>query len=195
MNDNDTERMTLGKYPTISWNADGYINWLTQQGINEFSKSATNIITAGIGVATGGIGLGIGAIAMSSEVLDIFGTYQEGKQQGAIIGGKNTGDLMSVTDRNTFIFYRMHCKKSQIEKIDQYFTKFGYKVNSLKTPNITGRTYFNYVEIAPSEEIGFGNIPAKYMEQINKAFRKGITIWHDHSKIGDYSVNNTIVTP
>ena len=32
------------------------------------------------------------------------------------------------------------------------------------------------------------------LEEINDAFRKGITIWHDHSKIGDYSVSNTIVS-
>lgn len=31
----------------------------------------------------------------------------------------------------------------------------GYKINRIKTPNITGRLNFNYVEIGQNEEIGF----------------------------------------
>lgn len=54
--------------------------------------------------------------------------------------------------------------------------------------------YFNYVQVASSDDVASGSIPQKYMKEINNAFRKGITIWHDHSKIGDYSVSNTIVT-
>ena len=32
--------------------------------------------------------------------------------------------------------------------------RFGYAVKSLAMPNITGRAYWNYVEIGASEEIG-----------------------------------------
>ena len=77
--------------------------------------------------------------------------------------------------------------------VDNYFTRFGYKVNRLKTPNITGRRYFNYVQVGSSDDVASGSIPQKYMKEINDAFRKGITIWHDHNSIGNYSVSNTIV--
>lgn len=70
----------------------------------------------------------------------------------------------------------------------------GYKINETKIPNITGRTYWNYVEIGSSEEIGHGNLPNKYLEEINNIFRKGVTIWHNHANIGNYSLNNTIVS-
>lgn len=70
----------------------------------------------------------------------------------------------------------------------------GYKVNRLKTPNVTGRAYFNYVQVASSDDPCYASIPEMYLDEIIKAFRRGITIWHDASKIGDYSVNNAIVS-
>ena len=72
---------------------------------------------------------------------------------------------------------------------------FGYQINRVKVPNITGRTHWNYVEIGPSEDIGYGDVPTSYMEVINNACRKGVTIWHNHANVGNYSLSNTIVTP
>jgi hypothetical protein len=70
----------------------------------------------------------------------------------------------------------------------------GYKTIRVVSPNLTGRTYWNYIEIGPHEEIGYGDVPTKYMEEINKACRTGVTIWHNHANIGNYTLNNTIVT-
>lgn len=69
----------------------------------------------------------------------------------------------------------------------------GYKTNRVKTPNITGRTYWNYIEIGSHEEFVHGNLPNNYLEVINNIARKGVTIWHNHDNIGNYSLNNTIV--
>lgn len=87
----------------------------------------------------------------------------------------------------------MRCKAEYLRIIDDYFTRFGYKINRVLTPNLTGRRNFNYVEIGKSEEIGYGDIPNNYMEQINNIFRKGVTIWHNNSNVGNYSVNNDII--
>lgn len=70
---------------------------------------------------------------------------------------------------------------------------FGYKIAKLDTPNINGRTYWNYIEIGSSEDIGYGDVPTKFMDIINNACRKGVTIWHNHTNIGNYNLNNTIV--
>lgn len=60
-------------------------------------------------------------------------------------------------------------------------------------PNITGRMYWNYVEIGANEEIGYGEVPGKFMDTINNACRRGVTIWHNHANVGNYNLNNTIV--
>lgn len=69
---------------------------------------------------------------------------------------------------------------------------FGYKILETKIPNITGRSTFNYVKILSDETIGYG-IQNKELERINDIFRNGVTIWHNHSNIGNYSLNNSIV--
>ena len=87
----------------------------------------------------------------------------------------------------------MSIKSEYAKMIDDYFTKYGYQVNTLKVPNIIGRQNWNYIQIANDDEIGNGSVPSSYMEEINNAVRRGITIWHNHSNIGNYSLNNPIV--
>lgn len=108
--------------------------------------------------------------------------------------GNTTADINWKIGGNNFFFRHLRAKNEYLKIVDDYFTRFGYKVNRLKTPNITGRAYFNYVEVSSSDDPCSGSIPEKYLDEIIKAFRRGITIWHDASKIGDYSVNNSIVS-
>ena len=42
-----------------------------------------------------------------------------------------------------------------------------------------------------SEEIGYGDVPSQYMEIINQACRKGVTIWHNHANVGNFSLNTS----
>lgn len=76
--------------------------------------------------------------------------------------------------------------------IDDYFSRFGYAIKKLDIPNIVGRQNWNYLEIGQNEQVGYGSVPSKYMEEINSACRKGVTIWHNHSNLGNYSLSNNI---
>lgn len=87
----------------------------------------------------------------------------------------------------------MRCKTEYLKIIDDYFTRFGYAINRVKVPNITGRKTWNYVEIGESEDIGNGSVPTLFMETINSACRKGVTIWHNHSAIGNFNLDNSII--
>ncbi len=69
----------------------------------------------------------------------------------------------------------------------------GYAINRVLEPNIIGRENFNYVEIASAESIGYGSIPNEHENIINNACRKGVTIWHDHANLGDFTVDNSII--
>ena len=193
---NDDESIGLGKYPTCSWTGDAYTNWLSQQSVNLYAQSGTNIIQGAVqGAAVGGThgALAMAGINLAGEVADWIGEEKEAKLSPNKGGGSNTGSVNWAIGANNFFIRRMHCKPEYLRIVDNYFTRFGYKVNRLKTPNITGRRYFNYVQIASSDDVASGSIPNIYMDEINKAFRKGITIWHDHNSIGNYSVSNTIV--
>ena len=88
----------------------------------------------------------------------------------------------------------MRCKDEYMKQIDSYFSMFGYQINEIKTPNITGRTNYNFIKISSNDDIGYGNVPSKDLSVINKVCRRGVTIWHNHANLGNYSVTNTIVT-
>ena len=180
---NYNETIPLAKFPTCSWASDAFINWLTANAVN----ISSNIVSTGASLATGNIGTVAGNIA------GLIGQFYQASLLPSITGGNNTGDVNFSSGKNTFIIYHMRAKTEYLKIIDDYFTRFGYAIKKLEMPNIVGRKYWNYVEIGASEEIGYGDVPNKFMEIINNACRRGVTIWHNHANIGNYSLDNTIV--
>lgn len=193
---NDDEALALGKYPTCAWSSDAFTNWLTQNSVNmAVSLGLTAGAIAGT-IATGGATAPAIAGAVTSVAGNIgntIGQFYQASLLPNINGGQANGDVIWTCNRNMFSFRQMRVKTEYLKIIDDYFTRFGYAVKSLAMPNITGRAYWNYVEIGASEEIGFGEVPSKYMDIINNACRRGVTIWHNHANVGNYSLNNTIV--
>lgn len=193
---NYTESLIVAKFPTCSWSSDAYTNWLSQNAVN-ISTQMTNIgidAVSTIGtLATGNVAGAIsGAVSTSNSVASLIGQFYQASLLPAIKQGSNNADINYLANKNKIQFYHMRAKDEYLEIIDNYFTRFGYKINTVKNPNITGRTYWNYVEIGGTEEIGYGTAPSTSMQVINNACRKGVTIWHNHSNIGNFNLTNSI---
>lgn len=211
----DEEAIPLAKYPTCAWSSDAFTNWLTQNALNEATSFALGIFGASNQYANDITSVdrnnkqveatGKGAIQnygnanitmgtnIAGAIAKQIGNFYTGALMPNIQGGQNTADVTWANNRNTFTFRCMRVKTENLRIIDEYFTRFGYVSNRVKIPNITGRKYWNYVEIGGSEEIGYGDVPSKYMDIINNACRRGVTIWHSHENIGNYSLDNTII--
>ena len=193
---NDDEALALGKYPTCAWSSDAFTNWLTQNGVNmAVSLGLTAGAIAGT-IATGGAtapALAGAVMSVAGNIGNTIGQFYQASLLPNINGGQANGDVIWACNRNMFSFRQMRVKTEYLKIIDDYFTRFGYAIKSLAMPNITGRMYWNYVEIGASEEIGYGEVPSKYMEIINNACRKGVTIWHNHENVGNYNLNNIII--
>ena len=85
----------------------------------------------------------------------------------------------------------MSIRQEYAKIIDDYFSAYGYKVNSVKTPNITGRRNWNYVKT-----VGCyieADIPQDDLQEIKTLFDKGITLWHNPATFADYSQTNDII--
>lgn len=186
----DDDTLPLGKYPTCGWSADSYLNWLSANAITMPVKLAN--LGASV-LSPKNLTLN-GAMSTASEIASVMNEFREAKCSPNIEGSTAIGDVIFSADRNCFIFHEMRCKNEYMKQIDDYFYRFGYKVNTIKIPNMSHRQNFNYVEIGSDEEIGYGEVPSKYMEEINNAFRKGITIWNNHTNLGNFSVSNNIVS-
>ena len=197
--------LPLAKIPQGSWNADMYTNWMTQNGINILGMridaptshaimGSLQMLTAGATQQYGGIAEGFG---------NMLGAVQEMYRASMIpnqIGGQTTvGDVTFAYDKLAPTYYKMRIREEYAMIIDDWFNRFGYKINRVKVPDQIGRTYWNYIQIGSSECIGYSSnttrsVPASSMEVINNIYRAGVTIWHNHANIGNYSLNNTVVS-
>ena len=183
INKNYDESLPLAKFPTCSWSADSFTNWLTANAVN----ITTKISELGVNLATGNVAGG------TAEIASLIGDFYNASLLPSITGGNNTGDVNFASGNNCFTLHYMRAKTEYLRIIDDYFSRFGYKTLRNKVPNLSGRQNFNYVKIASDENIGNGAVPSKFMDIINNIFRRGVTIWHNHENLGDYSVSNNII--
>ena len=196
VNFNYDECLSLAKFPTCSWSGDAYTNWLTKEGVNG-SKVVTTAAALGLAALTGNI---VGAaISTAGQFISQYGQFKKAQLLPEITGGENTADVNFAHKDNNFTIRQYHAKNEFLQQVDDYFSKFGYKTLKIKSPNITGRTNWNYVQIGNDEIIGVSNyhnsisVPTSDMEKINKIFRTGVTCWHNHANLGNFSLSNTIV--
>ena len=214
------EALVLGKYPTLGWSEDAYINWLTQNSVN---NTVNNIKTAGeialgVGAIAGGIalaGTGVGASLTPSLIttgtgmlasggVDAINSAIEDRQHqiepDSYKGNTNAGDILTCIGAMGFDFNGMSIKSSWAQKIDKFFTRFGYKQNAIMQPNLSHRANYNYVQISKDSTTAYSNnhnnicVPASDLELINNIFRAGVTVWNNHTNLGDYSVTNGITS-
>lgn len=192
--------MTFAKVPVCAWTTDYYTNWLTQNGVNVQTSIGSAIagmaVGAGLGLLTGGVGVLAAAGSMVSGFSSIANTMAEVERAKSIPdqahGNINTGDLVYALKRNSISCYYMSVRKEVAQTIDSYFSMFGYKVNSVKIPNVTGRSNWNYVKT-----IGCyiqSDIPQEDLQEIKSMFDNGLTIWHNPLTFMDYSQSNNIIS-
>ena len=189
--------INYAKVPVCAWTTDYYTNWLTQNGINVATKAITGVasgaLSVGTSIASGNaIGAASGAIGIGSTIGNTIGEVHRAQATPPqAYGDINTGDFGFCFKRNSISFYEMSIRPEMANIIDNYFSMFGYKVNTVKIPNITGRRNWNYVKT-----IGCyieADIPQGDLQEIKDMFNRGVTFWHNTSTFADYSQNNDII--
>ena len=200
-----TEGIMASKLPICGWNSDVYTNWLTENGINIALSSLSSglQVIGGIGLLASGTGAMAGAGMIANGGMSIASTmgqvYQHSLAPRQSEGNTNTGDIMFALNSFYPNILQMSIKEEYAISIDNYLSRMGYKVNTIKVPNMEHRQNFNFVQVGAEENIAYPNnynnigIPASALNDINNMFRSGITLWNNHANFGDYSVSNDIV--
>lgn len=201
--DKNMNELIVGpKFPALQWTGDIYTNWVTQNGVN----IGIGIVSDGIGLVKSAVNIGEGEIEKGVSGMESVGfsianqmaeLYKHSLVPMSIRGSSNVGDVMSAAKELNIYGYPMSITSQFAQRIDQFFTRYGYATNKLKIPNQTGRATFNYVQIAAGENIGYPSanfsVPPADMEIINNAYRAGVTIWHNHDNIGKFDLANGII--
>jgi hypothetical protein len=108
-----------------------------------------------------------------------------------IRGNIATGDVILSMKQYGFTYRKMSIKYEYARIIDEYFSMFGYKVNTCKIPQFTSRRNWNYIR---TRGIAIeAQIPQADLQSIKDIFNNGVTMWHNPSTFMDYSQSNNIV--
>ena len=190
---NQMDSLQLGKFPMCSWNSDAYINWLTQNAVNigfGWLRDATNV---GMSVANKNVG---GFISSTINLVsDIMGVKkQQDLMSKQAKGNTNSGDVNYANNETTFTMYQMSIKEEYAKIIDGYFSRFGYQINEIKAPTLHNRTQFDFIKVGGNDNLISGQIPSNDLDEINAICRRGVTIFHNITNFGNYTIDNPIVS-
>lgn len=168
----------------IPFVGDGFKNWLAQNkyGIGAEVASGLGMIVAG--GATGNPALaGVGFQKAINSAIKI----SDKAANPLAMGGQSASSGLSIsTGTYGFLVSYVHPQMPNIQAIDEFFSRYGYKTNKLKAPNVNTRPLWNYVKTAG----GLVSGPFNYNDKIaiQNQLDNGVTFWHvPAATIGDYS--------
>jgi len=84
----------------------------------------------------------------------------------------------------------MSIKRQFAERIDGYFSKFGYAQHVFATPSRYARPHWTYIQTQGCNVTSI-HMPSSAVEAICSIYDKGITFWRHPSEVGDYTLDNS----
>lgn len=163
--------------PFLTDNYDAYWGAIRQE---KALSTGVNILASGvIGGITGGTGGAIASLATSAVKgsADIAISDIKSNRLTADYHTGITDDINFRLERVGFYAVQKNITTNIAKQLDNYFDMYGYAVQSVKSPNLTGRTYFNYIQL--KQPTITGSIPTYAMETLKDIFTRGIRLWHN----------------
>lgn len=148
----------------------------------QIAGGANEIVQGGVGVAN--------AITNYIEAQNkIEYEWKDANYVPNQVVGAPTPNLAVAKDVLGLYFYNVHVRVSEMIKIDDFFSCYGYAINQVKQPNLTGRRYWNFVQTQGA--VIDGNMPSSSKEAIARIFDGGITFWHNGDNVGNYAISTS----
>lgn len=116
-------------------------------------------------------------------------TFKDAVYKPNMVVGSATPCTSIPLNELDFFFFNVHVEEHEAKKLDDFLSVYGYAVNRVKAPNITGRKYWNFVQT--QDCIIDGNMPASSKEAIARIFDGGIFFWNNGDNIGNFSIETS----
>ena len=169
-------------------------NTASSQTVTEYNRGF-NI--SGITSMVGNLVSGVGSLIEAKNKISYV--FPDAKYNPDVAVSKAVANLAVASRDANYYFYHCHVRDSEAKRIDDFFSCYGYSINQVKAPNLTGRQYWNFVQT--QNAVIAGDMPSSSKEAIGRIFDGGITFWHNGDQVGNYSqsvsqgsINNPIVT-
>lgn len=114
---------------------------------------------------------------------------KESLTPASVTAGSNSLAIYNsfITD-DVMVHYSI--KTEYAKRIDEYFSRFGYKVNNFMNLEDTLKTRSNWNYVKTTNCIITGNITQSNLEAFQQIFNNGITLWHNPDTYLDYNQEN-----
>lgn len=194
---NGTESLQLNNYPLCSWNMDSFQAWLAQNSLPIATTVISSALSGGISSFVSGMSSFKGnltePIVKQNAISDITSlltqTYRASIASDIIKGNFNNGSVNCANHMQNFYGGRMSVSQQYAQMIDDFFTRYGYAIHKLDTPNVSSRPHWNYIKTVGCTATG--SVPADDMRKICQIHDNGITYWKNGDEIGNYSLDNS----
>lgn len=177
---------SIAKMPMIPTKTSFYENWLAGNRASLQGQIVSNAFRAANGAITSALGNLSGAGQINDTLSNMLGLYGQVRDM-EIKPDSSSGSIASTavisSGKLRFNVNKCYIKGEIAERIDNFFTMYGYKVNKLATPQFHTRKYYNYLKLT-SVAI-YGNVPQEHIEKITNIFKRGVTLWHSND-VGNY---------
>lgn len=202
---NYLETCVLNGLPLGSFNYAVFADWYARNANREsmdwnVRKAQFTISTVAAGVSVVG-GAATGAVEGAGKLIETaidsgFKLFEKMKayQDMQIIPptasmGAAAGDTNLAQNTYGYLLQSITIRSEYAKSIDDYFSRYGYRVMINATPTLQNRSNWDYIKTVDTS-VG-GNVPAIALSEIRQAFERGITFWHSASNFGDYTQTNS----
>lgn len=194
-------QVSLTGLPTAPWVGNYYAQWasanmrnLIMQGalssIGTAVQGANQVIQkAAIGDKTGAQVTAVTSLLSNTAIAEaVAATIKNQKTSGTVVTGSPGSDVNTALalDKYGFQIVMYMTQQYLMYAVDDYFDRFGYRVNRLKKINRKARPKWTYVKCHEVHVMG-NHIPMNARAYIQSILVNGVTFWRDGVTIGDYS--------
>lgn len=195
--------VTYDNFPLVPFATDAYRAWVSQYGGFTAAQMTASVVGTVIGAA-GMLTSNIKKYALAGKLFaaqsavegaqGILGTAQQIKERQIhsvdMHGSVGSSSVDFSMGRIGFRETQYGIRPEYAKMIDEFFTRYGYRVDSIKVPEINSRRYCNYVKTKNSHVAGDIAVDAK--EAMELALDSGVTFWHTND-VGMELESNPIV--
>lgn len=198
-NPNDVPILTDLLAAYLQGNRNSLQNQVESIGLNTTANAISGTISAvgsavtrnAQGVAESGVGViqGLGNGVLTLQGMEAKQKDIDNVPPNIAKMGSNTNFDMGHRYNGVFII-KKQIKPEYIQKLEDFFHMFGYKIGRVKMPNFHTRQHFNYVQTVNC--IIQGNFNNEDLNELKKIFDSGITLWHTND-VGNYELENGVL--
>lgn len=158
-------------------------------GMDSAAMSAGGGLSGLSGLASAGLAAYQSNVQYHQGLKAMEATLKDTQNRPLSIANQNSSPSIPVLNSNSAAPYVVwkSIRKSFAIKIDNFFTRYGYRVNKEAVPDIRTRPSFNFLRCTDAHIKG--NIPNADLVEMKGILEKGITFWHT-SQVGNYNQTN-----